>query len=195
MKDISKLLLDSNFIKILIPFLTTFNENIDWNDEIESYIKKNKNTEQIISIIKTRIWTDQEIDINDNVMKYINEITNFYFSNTDKNNYDILTIDTDVEIEMDIEYEFNLFHMYLIDFLDSHYNSKLEKIKYKHVSIDEINDNFIIDYVWILMNKEQILKLRSMKNIYHFKYRTIDINENIDYILAIQYLFIEIRKT
>lgn len=188
---------DKYFYDLLVTFLNNYNSNIDWYETLNELIIKKKSNEQIIKYFKTLFWIDQDIYMPDNTLNNYCKIYKTLFNDSliHSKNITILKYNTEnlpyYDLPMIIEYEIREFEENLVTLLSSIYTDECKFINIKYKSIDEIDENDkVLSFTWFIQSKEIIEKIKSMKNIISFDFNNITIDEKINYICIIQYIYL-----
>ena len=170
---------DMNFRRCLESFLITLNPNINWNNEFTIWINKNKDDDKVYELIRSNIWIDQDIGIDEHLIdKYI-LITRSLMNITDDHVY-ILSYDKTL-VSTKIEQEMELYKRIIEEFL----TSRLITFEYT----DEIIDH-CIDFGWLCRDDcDQIWENTSVTHISYY-----DINKTIpyEYINVIKNIYLQV---
>lgn len=157
---LSETLLNTKFCKVLVSFLSYFNSNIDWKNEIQTWIDKKKNDEYIIEKIRSACW------INKDLVDYRNE-EYYEFDYCNK-----ILREISAEKVYILNYNKN---MCSIKMEQKYYNDLkiIEKIltmrEIKFEVLDAVeNDCELVDLGWLFLSEENAKKISKFKHLHHF---------------------------
>lgn len=173
---------DMDFRRTLENFLQTLNPNINWNEEMRTWINKNKTDEQIYELIRSATWIDQNEDIDEHLLdKYI--LISKSLSGIDTDHVRILDYNKQT-IPTKIEQEMELYRRIIEEYLTS------RRIAFEYTN--EVYDG-CIDFGWIC--RDDVSNIWENKTIIHIDYHDLNKSIPFEYIDVIQKIYLHIQAS